>query len=161
MVHCPTMSARCWYVCRFLESLGTEALPSESDDTESTLLGDFSPSLNPPPPEGAPQDHKDVRGSPASSSSLTDLLDNGLDHMKSTAHWTPAKLAPVEGCGDGREKKQLDKSVRDASFLSGSTACTTSSERQFRRELASLDAEIARLQLQFQVTANRTKRTIL
>ena len=144
-----------------MEALGTEALPSESDDTESTLLGDFSPSLinPPPPPEGAPQNHKDVRGSPTSSSSLTDLLDNGLDRMNSTAHWTPAKLASVEGCGAGREKEQLDKSVRDASFMSGSTACTTSSERQFRRELASLDAEIARLQLQFQVTANRTKRT--
>lgn len=148
------------YVCRFLDALGTEALPFESDETESTLLDDFSPSLTKPPPPAAAaaQNQRNVDGSPASTS-LTDLLDNGLDRSNTTAQSAPAKLPLTKGRGTGRGMEPFNRSVRDASFVSGSTAYTTSSERQFRHELASLDAEIARLQLQFQVTANRTKRT--
>ena len=147
----------CVCVCRFLEALGTEALPSESDETESTLLGDFSPSLTNPPVAAAAHNCRDVDGSPTSSS-LTDLLENGLNRVNTSMQST-AKPRSVVGHRSGQGKEQLNRSVRDASFVSASTACTTSSERQFRHELASLDAEIARLQLQFQVTANRTKRT--
>lgn len=148
------------YVCRFLDALGTKALPFESDETESTLLDDFSPSLTKPSSSSAAaaQNQRNVDSSPASTS-LTDLLDNGLDRSNTTAQSAADKLPLMKGRGTGRGMEPFNRSVRNASFLSGSTAYTTSSERQFRHELASLDAEIARLQLQFQVTANRTKRT--
>ena len=169
MIHCPnhhdlsqlsdlSLCVCVCCVCRFLEALGTEALPSESDETESTLLGDFSPSLTNPPVAAAAHNRRDVDGSPTSSS-LTDLLENGLNRVNTSMQSTAAKPRSVVGHRSGQGKEQLNRSVRDASFVSASTACTTSSERQFRHELASLDAEIARLQLQFQVTANRTKRT--
>ena len=69
-----------------------------------------------------------------STSDISDLIDSGLQCGK-------------EGLPAGV--------VRNVSFLSEATTKTTSSERQFRQDLASLDAEIARLQLQFRVAASK------
>jgi myosin heavy subunit len=79
-----------------------------------------------------------------STTTLSDLIDTELKDVASSSKKV-AKLPYVH---------QLQAPPRDdLSFQSEATTQTTSSERQFRTELAALDAEIAKLQLQFQTAA--------
>ena len=83
-----------------------------------------------------------------SSTTLSDLINSGLKDMSNL--YTASRKAD-----DQQNTRQFAFFPReDVSFMSEATTQTTSSERQFRSELAALDAEIARLQLQFQTAAS-------